>query len=124
VPAQSFTDQKGPAIRAIQRSGVELHKFHIGDPYPGTVSHGKTIAGGDIRVCAVEKNLRRSPCSQHGVFGLEGVYSFLSFVKDISAKTYVKGCLQVIEHVMFRDKIYGYVILIDRDVGMLLRFFA
>ena len=64
--AHGFGNQRTGLIPVVQRSRMELHELHIGDPHARTLGHGNARTDGPGAVGGMQIHLTYPACGQHG----------------------------------------------------------
>ena len=69
----------------IEAGGVKLDKFHIGNFCPGTVGHGYTVSGGNIRVAGVNVYFTGAASAKEGVSGQESKNAISLSIQNVGS---------------------------------------
>ena len=73
--AQRFREQKPRRAFHVERGGMELDEFDIGDLGAGALGHGHAVAGGHVGIGGFEKTLPESAGGQQHGARVDGAHS-------------------------------------------------
>ena len=85
LAAQRFGDEEALGARLVEAGRMKLHELEVGDRAAGTVGHGDTVAGRDVRIGGVEIDLARTAGGQNGVARQHGAHLAGPLVEHVGA---------------------------------------